>query len=71
MPATHIHNGIVHTAQTCTKHTDAHTHTHTHTHTLSPGRLMGAIRPVGVVGGKRNVPNWGDGRATDREENMQ
>jgi hypothetical protein len=28
------------------------------------GRLIGAIRPVGVVGGKRNVPNWGDCRAT-------
>ena len=23
----------------------------------APGRLMGAMRPVGVVGGKRNVPN--------------
>lgn len=23
----------------------------------TPGRLRGAMRPVGVVGGKRNVPN--------------
>ena len=31
-----------------------------------PGRLMGAMRPVGVFGGKRKVvPNWGEGMAAN------
>jgi hypothetical protein len=34
------------------------------------GRLIGAIRPVGVVGGKRNVPNWGDCRAANTEQEI-
>ena len=31
---------------------------------------MGAIRPVGVVGGKRKVPNWGDGSAANTEQKL-
>lgn len=38
---------------TCTTYSTYNGVSEVHT----PGRLMGAMRPVGVVGGKRNVPN--------------